>query len=364
MKNIAIILVCIAMTYACQPKKDKKEPTNKLSKNEFAKFFKIEEDSLGSISIIINDSWENNNTKSYIPREILDSHLERVVCMSTTHISFFDVLNSIDKIVGVSGAKYISNKQVLKRIESGEIIDIGFESTLNYEALIKLSPQLVITYGIKGENNSYIRKIKELGIPVISLGDYLEEHPLGKTEYLKVFGQLLNKRELADSLFNSIKNQYLEIRDQANKTTIRPKVLLNAPWKDVWYIPGEFNYMSTLIKDAGADVLLEKKGISHSFGYSIEEIIKEAHQADFWLNPNDYTTIEALSNINNAITNLQVFTYKQIYNNNKIRTQYGGSDFWEKGVVEPHIILNDLYTIFHNKNKRDISSLKYYIQLE
>lgn len=363
LKNIVPYILITFSIWSCNHKKSISYMLDDVS-NEYAKLFKIQIDSSGNKSILIYDIWDENKGSKFIPNDILKKDLERVVCMSTTHISFFEILGALDVIVGVSGAKYISNKEIQNKISSGEITDIGFESTLNYEALIKLAPQLVITYGIRGENNSYIRKIEELGIPVISIGDYLEEHPLGKTEYLKLFGVLLNKEQEADSLFNNIKDRYLTIKNQSKNYQYKPMVLLNAPWKDVWYIPGEFNYMSTLIKDAGAEVLLEKKGISHSFGYNIEEIIKEAHLADFWLNPNDHVTLKSLLSINNTISNLKLFKNNRIYNNNKLRTESGGSDFWEKGVVEPDVILTDLFTIFHNNTPENISKLKYYIQLD
>ena len=51
----------------------------------------------------------------------------------------------------------------------------------------------------------------------------------------------------------------------------------------------------------------------------------------------------------------------KVYNNNRRRTEAGGSDFWESGIVRPDIILQDLVTILHPEI--EAKELTYYEQL-
>ncbi|MDZ4059249.1 MAG: ABC transporter substrate-binding protein, partial [Bacteroidales bacterium] len=289
--------------------------------------------------------------------------LTKVVCMSTSHIAYINTLGEAESIVAISGGRYISDSIISSGVADGTIADIGFESSISYEKLMQLKPDIVFTYGISGENNLYIQKIRDIGIKVIALGDYMEEHPLGKLEYLKLFGELYCKGEYADSLYNSVKDRYNKVAQRVADIEYRPVILLNAPWKEIWYIPGENNYMSHLIRDAGGEVLLSKEGDSHSYTNSIEEVFASSHKASLWLNPNFYSTISELRSSNPLFSKMNLLSSGKVFNNTKRNTERGGSDFWERGVVEPDIILNDLINIIH-PDKGDSGELKYYIKLK
>ena len=119
--------------------------------------------------------------------------------------------------------------------------------------------------------------------------------------------------------------------------------------------------MNYLIKDAGGEILLCKEGRSNP--HNIEEVFIEASSADFWLNPNFYTTLKELSSSNPLFSKLSVLSKGEVYNNTKRNTSRGGSDFWERGVVEPDVILNDLIKILH-PGYGDGGDLKYYMKLD
>ena len=376
--NYVKLVTLLFLLSSCGGQKNKSD--NKVngdkskSSNEYALHFEIAVDTLNNKVITINEAWKENSEKSsYLlirnsdktnkskwdnnsNRTVINTPLKKIVCMSTSHLPFIKMLGESASVVAVSGSKYISDPEIKEKIETGIIADIGYESSINYEILMRLNPDVVFTYGISGENNQYIEKIRQAGINVVVVSDYVENHPLGKLEYLKFFGAFFNKEEMADSLYHVIKQRYLMAKDKAEKSLNRPRVLLNAPWKDAWYIPGENNYMSHLIKDAGGAVLLSKKGKSLSDTYSIENVIKEAYSADFWLISSPYSTLNELGSSNPVFSNLPVLKEGKVYNNNKRDTPGGGSDFWERGVVEPDVILNDLINILHPElnNKKEL----------
>lgn len=318
----------------------------------------------GIKSIVVRESWDPKS-KSGDTIKISDNcekQPKRVVCMSTSHIAYLTSLGLEDYIVGVSGSRYISNPAIREKINNGEIADIGFEASLNYELLISLKPDIVFSYGISGENNQYLEKIRQFGIRVIAVGDYLEEHPLGKLEYLKLFGEIFGIREKADSIYNSSKTRYLNLK-QLTEGTPNVKVLINAPWKEVWYIPGGRSYMSTLINDAGGEIILSDKEKHTIHTYNLEKVYSRALEAEYWLNPNNYSTIEELELSNPLFKNIPCLKKGLVYNNTFRNTSDGGSDFWERGVVEPDIILRDLIKILHPELGREWT-LKYYMKLK
>lgn len=346
--------------------------------NHYALYFDISVNSEGYRVITVNETWSgksepsnyilvrdnkkdnqrafDSGNKEYSNATVIQTPIKKIVCMSTSHLPFIKMLGQSASIVAVSGARYISDTLIRAKIKNGEIKDIGYEASINYEMLMQLNPDIVFTYGVSGENNQHIEKIKQAGITVVVVSDYMENHPLGKLEYLKFFGALFNQEEKADSLYNLARNRYLEAKSRVENLTSKPNVLLNAPWKDAWFIPGQNNYMSHLIKDAGGVVLLSKPGESHSYTHSIENVIQEAYNANLWLNPNFYSTLKELRESNPLFSSLPILKEGAVYNNNKRDTPGGGSDFWERGVVEPDVILNELINILHPEldNKKEL----------
>lgn len=344
--------------------------------NEYATYFKITENEKDTTIEVKEKLYDNSDdfnsyfltsnfdffNKRGISQNVIKIPLKRVICMSTGHVAYLNTLGEIGSIIAVSGSKYINNEQIIDLIKQNKIADVGYESSLNYELILSLKPDMIFTYGVSGENNSYIDKLRQLGIPVLVLGDFNENHPLGKLEYLKLFGALFSKQHIADSIFNAKKTSYLEIKDKLSKIEKKPNVLLNAPWKETWYLPGADSYMTKLINDAGANVLGAKPNTSISGSSNIEEVYRLSLSADYWLNPNSYNTIKSLKQALPLFNNIKVVKEGNIYNNIKKITSSGGSDFWENGVIEPEIILMDLAKIFHPDMFVD-HEFRYYIKL-
>ena len=134
--------------------------------------------------------------------QVVKAPVRHVVCMSSSHVAMFDALGEVRRISGVSGIDYISNTYVNEHRYCGEVRDVGYDTNLNFELLASMRPDLVLLYGVTGENTVVTGKLRELGIPYIYVGDYMEESPLGKAEWLMVAAELCNVRDKgAESFF-------------------------------------------------------------------------------------------------------------------------------------------------------------------
>ena len=276
--------------------------------------------------------------------------VKNVVCMSSSHVAYFASIDEIACIIAISGTRFIYNKDVQELIKEGKIVDIGSETAPNYERIMALKPDMVITYAIGTSDNSHISVLKKLGIKVLTIGDYLEKSPLGKMEYMKLFGHLTGKSNLADSLFTVKCAEYEELKNklaESLKEGSPTPVLINMPYNGAWFIPGERSYISQLVKDAGGVILGAKPNEHQSAQYGFEYIYSLGLQAKVWLHPNAINTLDELGRENAMFRNLAPFKTGEVYNNNLRSTPELGSDFWETGVVEPHIILQDLAAIMH-----------------
>ena len=274
--------------------------------------------------------------------------LKSIICMSTTHLAMISALGEENSISGVSGTGYIYSKKLLSRVENGFIDDVGFEASLNRELIFKIDPDLIMMYGIGSESVGYVSKIKELGVKVVFNADYLETDPLSKAEWIKVFGALYCKEDMADSIFNSEVKSYNNLKKYITKNmSARPKVLLGLPFKDTWYISPGNSFISKLIGDAGGDYLWKNTESSISMPYGIENVYMCGLNAEFWLNIGTAITKDDIAMVDQRLMSLPCFINGQMFNNNNRITADGGNDFWESGSVYPHLILKDIASILH-----------------
>jgi iron complex transport system substrate-binding protein len=190
--------------------------------------------------------------------------------------------------------------------------------------------------------------LKELGIKVVFNADYLENNPLGKAEWIKVFGALYNKENEADSIFNSIADKYNEIKLFVEKNIkVRPSVLLGLPWKDTWFVSPGNSFISRMIHDAGGDYLWKDTESEISMPYGIENVFIKAIKADYWINAGSANSRIEISGIDNRLRELRSFQRGNIFNNNSRISINGGNDYWESGNMNPQIILKDIASILH-----------------
>lgn len=327
-----------------------------------AKRFSIEKNDSCSI-VTIRDPWQgakdvsqvyclvNRNSKpvsSRADRSVIQVPVEKIICMSTTHVAMVSALGRTDALAGISGSDLIFNEEISMRIDSGLINDVGYESGINNELIIRLSPDLIMMYGIGAESAGYLSKAKELGIKVMFNADYLENDPLAKAEWIKLFGALFCLEEKADSIFNSVCESYARIKEYVQQnSTERPSVLLGLPFRDTWFVSPGDSYAARFISDAGGSYLWHDTRSTLSMPYSIEDVFVRSLKADFWLNTGNAATRKEISALDLRLEKVPGFSKGNIYNNNKRVSPAGSNDYWEKGILEPHIILKDIAAILH-----------------
>ena len=280
--------------------------------------------------------------------EIIFVPLQKIICMSTTHLAMISAMGEEQTIAGVSGTNFIYSPVIIKNVEKGLVVDVGYEANLNKELILKISPDLIMIYGIGNESSGYLGKIKELGIKVIINADYLETDPLSRAEWVKLFGALYCKENLADSLYKSEVDEYTRLKSFiALKTTKKPKVLLGLPFKDTWYISPGNSFISNLINDAGGDYLWMDTESAVSMPYGLEKVYLRGLKADYWLNIGTVGSRNEISNVDPRLSDLPSFKNANLFNNNKRISVSGGNDYWESGCLYPHLILKDIATILH-----------------
>lgn len=288
----------------------------------------------------------------------IEGDAKRIICMSSSYVAMLSTIDKQQAIVGVSGIDFISDEYVATHRQ--EIGDVGYDNNINYEIVLALDPDLVLLYGVTGASGME-SKLRELGIPYLYLGEYVESSPLGKAEWMVAMGEITGARDVAEQRFSDIAQRYTSLASEVkNNLSQRKQVMLNTPYRDAWFIPSSQNYMARLIRDAGGNPFTIDGTGNSSQPVDIEQAYIWASKADVWLNVGGCNSIEELIVQNPKFADVKAVCEKQVYNNNGRQTAYGGSDFWESGVVCPDVILQDLVTILQGGKEE----LYYYKQLK
>ncbi len=362
-KQFTSIIILIAFLFSCNQNSDNKTSENKISTVsvpvEYANNFTIKKTNNYSILEVLNP-WQGANNVRYsyylsnnknvdLPNnaKLIKTPVQKVVCLSTTHIGFLDLLDKTNTIVGVSGSNYIYNSKMQKRITNNEILDVGYEQNLNIELIISLKPDVVFVYGVQGNIASKISELEKLGINVVIIAEYLEDNPLGKAEWIKFFAQFYEQEGFAKTSFDNISKSYNKLSQKVKDIKNKPGVLVNIPYQGVWYIPGGNSYFVKLINDAGGNYLWSINSKNESYPISFEEVFAKQKEADILINPSSVKSIKEVLQVETRLSNFDCIKDKMVYNNNLRTSKSGGNDFWESAVVNPHIILKDLITIFY-----------------
>jgi iron complex transport system substrate-binding protein len=342
--------------YGCQHKASNN--FNRLSANGYARGFSIVKTPFFT-KLTVYNPWENagnchieyylvpEGTKNDSLKNRIIVPVKRAICLSTTHVAFLSALGVTDKICGLSGSNYVSDSVLNKRIEKGEVPDVGYDQNLNYELIVQLKPDVVFAYGVGSEVVGFINRLKDLGIPVVLNAEYLEQSPLGKAEWIRFIAPFFNKGETGDSIFKSVEKNYIKLKNSIANCQNRPLVMTGMPYKDQWWVPGGKAYLSTMLNDAGANSLWKDNLSSESFVISPEQMIVKAEKADFWIHTGFVTSMKGIAGFDSRFTKFAPYINNKVYNNDLRMSHGGGNDFWESGVVHPDWILKDLISIFH-----------------
>ena len=291
-----------------------------------------------------------------------NNKLPRVAVLSTVFAGFLEALNLQHCIVGLDKINYYNDSIILKKYADKSIKEIGEEGNLRIEDIIALKLDYLIVSSFSGAQKESYTLLKKFGIKIIFCDNFKEQHPLARAEWLKFFGVLFNCYPQADSLFNTIETNYNSIKTMSlNK--LKPKVLTDAPFGDSWFVPGGNSFTAKLIEDAGGEYLFKHKMPLFSYALHIEEVLTTAHNADVWLNINQYKTLEELAQTDKRYTLFKPFKNKMLFNNNKQENSQGGNVFWEIGAARPDWILSDMNAII-SKNYSSKKNWYFYNRLK
>jgi iron complex transport system substrate-binding protein len=267
-------------------------------------------------------------------------------------VAFIQALGQTATIKGMSNAEFIYDSLVYAAVQKGQIANLGQQQAFNLEKALALKAQLLFSLPQETKNS---QRLAQLGLPSLPIAEYLEDHPLGRAEWLLVFGLLFDALPQAQQQFEQTRQAYEALQQRIAKASKpRPLVLVGNAYDGLWYAAGGKSFLATFIRDAGGEYPWAKNQDTGGLPLEPEQVYALAPKIDYWLNVGTNQTLAQLQNLDPRQTKIRAWQSQQVYNYDARISPNGGYDIFESALVQPHRVLEDLYRIFHEKAETDL----------
>lgn len=364
MKSIffrTVLLSLIIPFIGCKQNDEKSKNIISTSKNsiQYAKGLKIYKHQGFSVVKITNPWPEAKETFTYVLQEkngiipdslkqfsIIQIPIKSIVVTSTTHIPALELLGVENTLVGFPNTNYISSIKTRKRIDAGKVREVGTNESLNTEVLIDMKPDLIVSFGLNNSNPT-LDNLQKSGLKVILNGDWTEQSPLGKAEWIKFFGALYGLDSKANSIFHEIEKSYNKALALAKKATTKPTILCGAMYQEQWYVPQGESWASLFLRAAQSHYLWSETKGTGSMSVPFEVVLEKARNADFWIAPGNFSSLNEMSDSNPHYNQFTSFKNKKVYSYSINKGAKEGIVYFELSPTRPDLVLKDLIKILH-----------------
>ncbi len=262
----------------------------------------------------------------------------RVATNSGTNFEFLRQLGVLDDLVAACDAKYIYSDTIKARLERGIIRSLGNSYEINLEQLSVAHPDILLLSGLRDDPNPTV-------CPVVYNFEWKESSALGRAEWIKFISLFFDKWHVADSLFQGIEDRYNHLKAMTDTLTRRPSVFAAGCYGDTWYMTAGQGYMAAMYEDAGGNYILKSIDMP-TFTCGTEALLANYFEADYWMNCDAIR----LSDIDSRLRGMKSYRAGNVYHFNKRMVPgegYNITDFYEKAVAQPDVVLADLISVFH-----------------
>ncbi|GIV38314.1 MAG: hypothetical protein KatS3mg033_0114 [Thermonema sp.] len=274
--------------------------------------------------------------------------LQHIGVRSTTHIGFLRALGVAQPpfLSAIPDTAYVFDASLRQMAAEGKLFILQDEA-LPLEAVAQHCQLLLVSAPLKAAEKE---KLARLGVHSIPILEWMETHPLAQAEWIKLFGVLSGKLSKAQQYFEQTAQAYQHLRDSVARHLApneRPLVITGLPFRGQWYVAGGQSFMAQFIQDAGGKYYWQSTPQAGSLPVAFEEAYRAGMEADVWLHPGQARSREEIAAADPRLQDFKAWQTGRVYNRTRRLSPAGGNDYWEQGVVEPHIILADMVKALH-----------------
>ena len=264
--------------------------------------------------------------------------MKRLGTMSTVQVGFLYALDAMESLAAVC------NPELIYTPVKGDEIDLGDSMKPSAERTLQAGLDVLLAVNYGQYDNLEATRLEKLGVFTLYINEWQEHSPLARAEWIRVLGALTGRLHEADSIFNEVESKYLSLTREVSESV---SIMSGNNFRGTWYVPSGKNYLAYLFKDAGAQYPFYDDERETSIPLTVEETLRYFHDADVWVGAGGNSLAE-LAEMDEKHTWFKAFQDGRVYNWRKQRLPNGANNFWERGVVHPEEMLEDVIHILNN----------------
>lgn len=218
---------------------------------------------------------------------VLQQPLDRLRCASTT-VTMMSAFGGLDHVSSINVKEdAVAVDSVIEKINAGDIVYTGSYKEPDYEKITALDTQLVFDSNALDSYPEVKEKYEELGIPYVVVRDSKEVHPLGSTEWVKIYGAVLGMWDEANAYFDEQVERVNAVAADEKLGKTMAMVYFSTDGSKVYARRGGDAY-AAMVELAGGEYIMkdfepEKTGVGT---ITMEEFFALCKDADYLVNMN------------------------------------------------------------------------------
>ncbi len=306
---------------------------------------------------------ENSDIPENIPdgAAVIKKPVENIYVAASSAVDLFDGIDSLDSVRSTSSKENDwSSEKIRTLMKDEKILYAGKYSAPDYELLISENTGLAVESTMIYHSPDIKEMLESVGITVLVERSSYEAHPLGRLEWIKLYGLLLGKEEEAERYFNEKTKGLDEIFSQTNTEKTAAFFYIGTNGAVNVRKPGD--YISEMIEISGGryifsggDLKTDDNALS-TVNIQFEAFYSLAEDSDFLIYNSTVDggilTIDDLTQKNKLLEN-----FKAVQNGNVWCTD---KDFYR----EPTGITDAIYELNAIFNGKEDDGFKYFFKVK
>lgn len=220
-----------------------------------------------------------------VPEEVtvLQQPLDRIYLVATSAMDLFRELDALDRVrlsgTDASGWYIEEAKQAMER---GDILYAGKYSAPDYERILAEGCDLALESTMIYHTPEVREQLLRLGIPVLVERSSYESHPLGRVEWIRLYGALLGREQEADAYFSALLDRLAQVLEQPGTGKTVAFFYITSNGAANVRKPGD--YIAKSIALAGGEYILRQQpgeeSASSTMNMQMEAFYEQARDAD------------------------------------------------------------------------------------
>lgn len=287
---------------------------------------------------------------------------QNIMVSSASTMALINAMDALSKVPMTTADTTWRIQEIKDAIDKGTVKEVGKYSKPDYEQIISIGAEKHVTFAVfstmlDSVPDVYDQLTKTCNLRIMRDQSSYESHPLGRTEWIKIYGEIFDMRDKSDAVFNGQVEILNETTSKINVPEAERKTVLifyTTSTKDTFYVRNAADYVTELVNLGGGKQVAEiGPGKSGNTKMTQESFIPECSQADYvlynWTSGASGVKDESLQGLIDARLGDWFKDFKAYKEGNVWRTS---NDFYQK-MDKMGEMVADIYKMLYGENVSD-----------